>query len=214
MKTTYNLTIGLILISSLLPTNISAQSKKDMDEIAVRVDGLGCPFCAYGLEKKMKKIKGVKSLKIDMKEGLMTLKLPSLKHIDIKTIEEQVDVAGYTAVYTNLTRWNGEFLTSKKDEVDTDNMSNLVETSFMVYGKCKMCRARIEKVVNNLQGIYNAKWEEDSQILEFKIDQELASIDSLHEAIARVGHDTEKIKAKDEVYSNLPACCLYKRKEQ
>jgi hypothetical protein len=28
--------------------------------------------------------------------------------------------------------------------------------------------------------------------------------------IAAVGHDTDKVKAKDEVYADLPFCCLYR----
>ena len=32
----------------------------------------------------------------------------------------------------------------------------------------------------------------------------------IHEIIATIGHDTELVKAKDNIYSELPFCCLYR----
>lgn len=37
----------------------------------IRADGLACPYCAYGIEKKLMKIRGVKQVDIDMKKGLV-----------------------------------------------------------------------------------------------------------------------------------------------
>ena len=37
----------------------------------MRVDGLACSYCAYGIEKKFKAIKGVKTIDIDLKKGLV-----------------------------------------------------------------------------------------------------------------------------------------------
>jgi hypothetical protein len=33
----------------------------------------------------------------------------------------------------------------------------------------------------------------------------------IHKSITKVGHDTDKEKAKDETYKKLPACCKYER---
>ncbi len=35
----------------------------------IGVDGLSCPFCAYGLEKRLKKVENVESISIDMNKG-------------------------------------------------------------------------------------------------------------------------------------------------
>ena len=45
-----------IIFGALLfqPNLIMAQS--DMDQFEVKVEGLGCPFCAYGLEKKFNEL--------------------------------------------------------------------------------------------------------------------------------------------------------------
>ena len=33
-------------------------------------------------------------------------------------------------------------------------------------------------------------------------------------AIAKAGHDTDMHKAKDEVYNELPDCCIYERTDE
>jgi len=33
--------------------------------VTVSVDGMACPFCAYGVEKKLKRVVGVESITID-----------------------------------------------------------------------------------------------------------------------------------------------------
>ena len=37
----------------------------------IRADGLACPYCAYGVEKKFMKLSGVKHVDIDLKKGLV-----------------------------------------------------------------------------------------------------------------------------------------------
>jgi len=39
---------------------------------SIRVDGLACPYCAYGIEKKMNAIQGVKFINMDLKKGVVT----------------------------------------------------------------------------------------------------------------------------------------------
>ncbi len=40
-----------------------------VDRYEVQVDGLACPFCAYGLEKKLKKLPGVANVQIELNTG-------------------------------------------------------------------------------------------------------------------------------------------------
>lgn len=101
--------IILIIISfSLLGTitDLNAQSKT-MDIFTVQVDGLGCPFCAYGLEKKFKEFKGIKKVKIEMETGVMSFEYPSKKRLEIKQVQKQVEKAGYTPVSVSIKRTDG-----------------------------------------------------------------------------------------------------------
>jgi len=65
--------------------------------IAIQVDGLSCPFCAYGLEKHLKKINGVKGVKINMKSGKAIVALKSGAQVDDAALSEAVKKAGFTA---------------------------------------------------------------------------------------------------------------------
>ena len=37
----------------------------------IRADGLACPYCAYGVEKKLMHIDGVKQVDFDLEKGLV-----------------------------------------------------------------------------------------------------------------------------------------------
>lgn len=82
-----------------------------------------------------------------------------------------------------------------------------------VNGNCDMCKKRIEKAAYSVKGVKSAQWHQDHQDIHLIIDQRKTNIDEVCKAIAEAGHDTERIKAKDEVYENLHNCCLYKRLE-
>jgi len=53
-------------------TTVKAQSatKTDHVYIKIEVNGMACPYCAYGMEKELKKVSGVDDVKIQLKEGL------------------------------------------------------------------------------------------------------------------------------------------------
>lgn len=82
--------------------------------------------------------------------------------------------------------------------------------SFKVGGNCGMCKDRIEKAALSVSGVTSANWDKKSQTLHLDYNQGVQT-DDIHKAIAGVGHDTEKVKAPDNVYDELPECCLYER---
>ena len=85
--------IKLIIILFLLGISTSlAQS----DEVKVRVDGLSCPFCAYGLEKKLNDLDGVESINIDFEEGLVVLQVTDSENISEEEIRAKIEEAGFT----------------------------------------------------------------------------------------------------------------------
>ncbi len=201
------------LVLSLSFTNESfAQDKKDMDVFEVTVAGLGCPFCAYGLEKKLKDFKGLKKLKIDMETGDVSFHYPSTKNLSLVDVESKVDHAGYTAMTAKVTRFDGAIEEAAQvtisDEVD---MQNLSKSTLYVEGTCKMCQARINKAVKSVKGVADANWDKKTKILSFSYDSQLTDKASIENAVVEAGHDTQNKSASAEKYDNLPACCLYDR---
>lgn len=84
---------------------------------------------------------------------------------------------------------------------------------FKVYGNCGMCEDRIEKAANSVDGVSSAEWDKETSMIEVKLNESKTDVHKVHMAIAKVGHDTEMHKAKDEVYNKLPGCCKYDRSE-
>ena len=82
--------------------------------------------------------------------------------------------------------------------------------SFKVAGNCGMCKDRIEAAALSVSGVRTANWDSGSQEIHIDFESQI-SLDNVHGAIAEAGHDTELRKAPDEVYNELPGCCLYDR---
>ena len=82
--------------------------------------------------------------------------------------------------------------------------------SFKVAGNCGMCKDRIEAAALSVQGVLAANWDAESQEVHFDFEPGVSS-DDIQRSIAQAGHDTEDYSAPDEVYKNLPGCCLYDR---
>ncbi len=60
------------------------------------VDGLACPFCAYGVEKKVGGLDGVEKIDIDIDGGIVAVTLADGATLDEATASRAVDEAGFT----------------------------------------------------------------------------------------------------------------------
>jgi len=83
-----------------------------------------------------------------------------------------------------------------------------------VYGNCGMCTKRIEGALKDVKGIQSANWNVDTKMLTVSYNEALLSLNDIHQKVADVGHDTDKVKAKDSMYNNLMGCCQYERPKQ
>lgn len=82
---------------------------------------------------------------------------------------------------------------------------------FIVAGNCGMCENRIEKAAKSVDGVTAADWSKETKFITVSIDTLKTKVQKVYMAIAKVGHDTEIYKAKDETYKALPGCCRYER---
>ena len=81
-----------------------------------------------------------------------------------------------------------------------------------VNGNCEMCKKRIEKAAFSVAGVKSADWHIDDHKLHLILNEEKCSLVDVKKAIAKVGHDTDDIRATDEDYEKLHGCCMYERK--
>jgi len=87
---------------------------------------------------------------------------------------------------------------------------SLITASFPVSGNCSMCKKRIEKAAKDANA-HTADWYIKKGMLTLSFDPAKTTQDQIQKKIAEAGHDNGDYKADDEVYNNLPDCCLYDR---
>ena len=85
----------------------------------------------------------------------------------------------------------------------------IVKSKIKVFGNCTMCKQRIEAALE-VKGVKTATWSSTTKELDVIYNKSKITEQKIHEIIALIGHDTELVKAKDNVYSELPFCCLYR----
>lgn len=88
------LAIGALLVSSVV---LAADTR-----YTIRVDGLACPYCAYGIEKKLKKIEGVKKIDIDLDNGRVMVRVSKNTTLSEPQMKKLFKDAGFT--YRSMTK--------------------------------------------------------------------------------------------------------------
>jgi len=213
--------LTLMLFTALtFSLNLSAQTdstavKTGMDSFEVLVNGLGCPYCAFGLEKKMKELDGLKKFTIDIESGLTKFKLPAQAEYTEEFILSTVRQSGYTPQNIKIVRADGAIQTGDGQVENTFNLDEVIgevaNGMFKVSGNCASCKTRIEYGANSLEGVALAEWDKESQLLFVRYDNGRLTLESIKKAVAQVGHDADGITAPDEVYNTLPNCCHYRK---
>ena len=82
-----------ILLSALLVVN-SAWAQGT--EYQLGVDGLACPFCAYGIEKQLHKLDGVQSVEVDVAKGRVVVTMQDDRQLQREEAEQAVKKAGFS----------------------------------------------------------------------------------------------------------------------
>jgi Cu(I)/Ag(I) efflux system membrane fusion protein len=99
---------------------------------------------------------------------------------------------------------------SKKQNQEAETNPEVSHATLVVQGSCEICKDRIEKAAQSEEGVASAEWNAESKELHLQFDAAKTSVEAISKAIAKVGYDTEKDKAADEVYDALAPCCKYR----
>lgn len=81
-----------IFIGAMLLSTMSAWAGQTH---RLKVDGLACPFCAYGIEKQLKAIPGVKGVKVSVKTGTVSVTMNDGKKLSKARASRAVKNAGF-----------------------------------------------------------------------------------------------------------------------
>jgi cation transport ATPase len=84
------------------------------------------------------------------------------------------------------------------------------KASLEVDGVCLMCKERIEKAAIRTKGVKSAVWNVETHELKLIYDERKTNLDTITKQIVAVGHDTKELKATEEAYNSVHACCRYR----
>ncbi len=89
--------MGFLLLASGFPVLAQETNSPDSaQQIIVRVDGASCPFCAFGLEKRLGHLEGVAQVRMEMKDGKAIVILKKGAKVSEQALRQAVDEAGFT----------------------------------------------------------------------------------------------------------------------
>lgn len=97
------LTIGLLTLLGLTGPSARAASEVEASRVAVRVDGLTCPFCGYGIEKRIKRLEAVASYRVNVSKGAVELIAKPGRAIAPELVRQAIANAGFTPRAITLT---------------------------------------------------------------------------------------------------------------
>ncbi len=75
---------------------VPAQAQQGAGSYEIGVDGISCPFCSYGIEKELSRIKGVDKLGVDIKRGIVTVHMKAGASLDEARARKATKDAGFS----------------------------------------------------------------------------------------------------------------------
>ena len=82
----------------MFSTTIKAQTKSEQERVYIKIEikGMACPYCAFGMEKELKKVSGVENVEIELKEGLAYISTPINQKPSKESLEKIIVNGGFT----------------------------------------------------------------------------------------------------------------------
>ncbi len=78
-----------------LSIGIPMTSQAEILEAELQVNGMSCPFCAFGIEKKLRRVEGVQEVDVLLDEGRVRLTFRADNAATVSVLEGAVDRAGF-----------------------------------------------------------------------------------------------------------------------
>ncbi len=127
-------TFAVLIGAGVLLFTGAGPAQAQVTEVTLRVNGLACPFCAYGLEKKLTNLDGFKdgTYKVKINQGKVSFGWEDKKPLPLGAIEKAVKSAGYTLKWTQAAV---EGTLQKEDGAYFVDLPKPVRQRFFMYEK-------------------------------------------------------------------------------
>ena len=100
-------------------------------------------------------------------------------------------IAAFTMHYTNA-----QEATKKTETV-------VIQTS----AQCGQCKERIENALNYTKGIVFAELDDETKKVTVKYKTSVVTVAQIKQKLAEIGYSADEVKATEEGFNELPACC-------
>lgn len=89
---------SILLLFLLISSSTMAQTQTTEERVYIKIEikGMACPYCAFGMEKELKKIAGVDNVEIELKEGLAYISTPIDQEPTKESLEKIIVDGGFT----------------------------------------------------------------------------------------------------------------------
>ncbi len=97
-KQTSKLSITILIVLFAQSTFVNAQNQVDEEKVYIKIEvnGMACAYCAFGMEKELKKVAGVDDVVIELKEGLAFISTPIDQKPEKENLSLIIQNAGFT----------------------------------------------------------------------------------------------------------------------
>jgi len=142
--------IALCGLGLLLPAVSAAHAAANAcrDKAVVAVNGMACPFCAYGLRKELLTLPGVKAVQVDLNKSQATVVVNQGSEVTDAELEQAVKKAGFTPGQVQC----------EVAEKDGYAPAFFRSAEFIVAGmRCENCAANITAALKKQKGVHSAR---------------------------------------------------------
>ena len=94
--TIHSFSLLLLYFMFSVVTHAQTDSIPERVYIKIEIEGMACPYCAFGMEKELKKVAGVEDVEIEFKRGLAYISTPIDQKPTKKSLEEIITNGGFT----------------------------------------------------------------------------------------------------------------------
>lgn len=85
-----------MIILSGLAAMFVVSGQASAETYRLGIDGLACPLCTFGIEKQLKKVKGVTAVKTDLASSTVLVTTPDGRPVERAALERAVQKASFS----------------------------------------------------------------------------------------------------------------------
>lgn len=172
----------------------AAQEPKAGGQAVVTVQGMQCPFCAYGIQKHLKKVAGVRSVDVDLEKNQAIVTFAPDAKVTDADLQQAIRKAGFTP--GKIERKSAP--PPAKDKTKNPSPAQETTATFAIEGmRCLGCEAKIVTDLEQLPAVTQAQVDWETRIATVRYDPSQVKPEELIRTIERAGKFQATLKTNE-----------------